>query len=155
MIDQKNPPLGDPDNTRDYRSGVSPKILVVDDDSSIRRLSALALGQSGYTVDAAEDGAIAWQALNANRYDLMITDNRMPKVTGIELLRKLRAARMAMPVILATGILPAWELAQNPWLLPDATLMKPFSIDELLATVKSVFHAHAVIRRQSVPSKCQ
>jgi|SRR5664280_39814 len=155
MLDHKNPPFGDPDNTRDYQSPISPRILVVDDDSGIRRLSALALSQSGYTVDAAEDGAVAWQALHANRYDLMITDNRMPKVTGIELLRKLRATRMALPVILATGILPAWELAQNPWLLPDATLMKPFSVDELLATVKSVFHAHAVVRRQSAPSKYQ
>lgn len=81
----------------------------------------------GYHVDAAEDGAVAWDALQANRYDLMITDNAMPHLTGIELLKKLRAARMTLPVIMATGSLPEAEFVVQPWLQPSAMVIKPYT----------------------------
>jgi DNA-binding response OmpR family regulator len=114
------------------------RILVVEDDVTIRQLNTEILSRSGYEVDAAEDGAVAWDALQANRYDLMITDHNMPKVSGVELLMKLRAARMTLPVIMATGVLPQGEFARNPWLQLDATLLKPYTIDELLGKVQEV-----------------
>ncbi|MGA2556670.1 MAG: response regulator, partial [Verrucomicrobiota bacterium] len=82
------------------------RILVVEDDGDIRRINTEVLTHSGYEVDAAEDGAAAWETLQRQRYDLMVTDNDMPKVSGVELLHKLHAARMALPVIMATGQLP-------------------------------------------------
>jgi DNA-binding response OmpR family regulator len=114
---------------------------VVDDDGEIRRLNAQVLKKSGYHVEAAEDGAVAWEALNTDNYDLMITDHNMPKVSGVELLKKLRAARMALPVIMATGSLPEEEFARYPWLQPAATLLKPYTTDELLGTVREVLSA--------------
>lgn len=114
---------------------------MVDDDRSIRQINTEMLSQSGYEVDAAEDGAVAWDALNAGCYDLLITDNQMPKVTGLELLKKLRSARVVLPVIMATGVLPAHEFAASPWLVPDATLVKPYTILELLAAVQTVLRA--------------
>ena len=123
--------------------GLPHRILVVDDDIYIRELSTESLSLSGYQVDAAEDGDAAWQALNADAYDLLITDHNMPKVTGLELVKRLRAAHMALPVILATGIPPTDEFARSPWLIPDATLLKPYTIAELLGTVKNVLHASA------------
>jgi DNA-binding response OmpR family regulator len=113
-------------------------ILVVEDDPDIRQLIAEVLVHSGHVVDTAADGAAAWEALNADSYDLMITDNNMPKVSGVELLKKLRAARMILPVIMATGTLPAQEFARSPWLQPAATLVKPYTVEELLGTVKKV-----------------
>ena len=59
------------------------RILVVDDDDDIRRFNAEALTGSGYHVEAAVDGAAGWEALNADRYDLLITDNSMPNISGI------------------------------------------------------------------------
>src|SRR5580658_9463351 len=82
------------------------RILVVEDDADIRRVNTEVLIYSGYQVDAAEDGAAAWDALQLNQYDLMVTDNDMPKVTGVELIQKLQTARMAVPVIMATGTSP-------------------------------------------------
>ena len=114
------------------------RILVVDDDISARRLDTAVLIHHGYKVDVAEDGAAAWQALNTDRYDLVITDNDMPKVTGVELLRKLRAACMAQPVIMASGTLPKEEFTLAPWLQPDATLPKPFTIAALLEAVQKL-----------------
>ena len=113
------------------------RILVVDDDFFIRQLSAKALVRSGYKVDASEDGEAAWEALHANSYDLLITDNNMPKLSGVELIRKMRSASMALPVILVSGTIPAEELN----LQLAATLPKPFSGDELLETVSNVLRA--------------
>jgi len=114
------------------------RILVVEDDLLILQLNTRMLKRSGYEVDGAEDGAAAWEALNAERYDLLITDNVMPKVTGVKLLEKLRAARMALPVIMATSALPTDVFIRCPWLQPNATLLKPYTGSEMLRTVKKV-----------------
>jgi DNA-binding response OmpR family regulator len=114
------------------------RILVVEDDSGLLRLNTEVLKRSGYDVDAAEDGAAAWDTLQLNSYDLLVTDNRMPKVSGVELLKKLQAAGVVMPVIMATGESPEKEFVQFPWLRPGAMLFKPYTIAELLGTVKQV-----------------
>ena len=114
------------------------RILVVDEDSDLRLLYAFALGRPGYDVDGAEDGAAGWDALQSSHYNLLITENELPYLTGLELVKKLRAARMALPVVMASGRLPAHELAQHPSLRLAATLLKPFAIDALLNTVETV-----------------
>ena len=116
-------------------------ILVVDDDKDIRRLSADILRSSGYLVDAVEDGEVAWSALQAGNYDLLITDNNMPKISGFELLRKLRSDSMTLPVIMVSGTLPPEELSRHPLLRLSRTLLKPFTSDELLKTVKKLLTA--------------
>jgi len=116
----------------------SNRILVVDDDADIRQVNADVLRRFGYQTETAADGAAAWEALQANCYDLLITDNKMPKLSGVELVKKLRFARMALPVILASGTIPTDELERNPWLQPVATLVKPFLHRQLLATVNEV-----------------
>jgi len=117
------------------------RILVVDDDPTVRELSSAILVRSGYRVDAAEDGAAGWTALQSGKYDLLITDNNMPKVTGIELVRNLRSACMALPVILASGQIPDEDLIKEPALQVAATLPKPFTGDQLLGTVDKVLQA--------------
>lgn len=127
------------------------RILVVEDDGDMRRLNTEVLIHSGYQVDGAADGAAGWEAINANRYDLLITDNGMPKLTGLDLLKKLRSARVVLPVIMATGVLPEHEFAQSPWLVPDATLLKPYTVKELLATVQGVLQATDSAREPIAP----
>lgn len=114
------------------------RILVVEDDLLILQLNTRMLKRAGYEVDAAEDGAAAWETLNTASYDLLITDNVMPKITGVKLLEKLRAARMALPVIMATSALPTAVFTRCPWLQPNATLLKPYTGSEMLRTVKKV-----------------
>ncbi len=116
------------------------RILVVDDDPLIRQLNRKVLAYSCYQVDTAENGAAAWDALLANDYDLLITDNDLPKGTGMNLLEKVHATRMAMPVVMATGAVTAGELAQYPGWQPDAVLIKPYTFVELLETVRKVLH---------------
>jgi DNA-binding response OmpR family regulator len=114
------------------------RILVVDDDPDTRQLSIDVLVSSEYEVDAALDGAAGWEALRTKHYDLVITDNKMPKMTGVEMIEKLRYTRVGLPVIMATSQLPTEIFQQKPWLTPDAMLQRPFSNDDLLATVKRV-----------------
>ena len=111
------------------------RVLVVDDEISIRQLTTEMLTRSGYEVDSAVDGEVGWEALQAKRYDLVITDNFMPKVTGIEMIKKLHAANMQLPVIMATALFPQEQFIQNPWLEGIPTLIKPFKFAELLALV--------------------
>jgi two-component system cell cycle sensor histidine kinase/response regulator CckA len=114
------------------------RILVVEDDISIRQLTTEMLMRSGYEVDTAGDGEAGWEALQAKRYDLIITDNFMPKLTGIEMVKKLHATRMKLPVILATALVPQEEFILHPWLEAVPTLAKPFRAAELLSTVRKV-----------------
>ena len=139
MEDNRTGPAGEPAGAQaGCETSSPPRILVVEDDVDLRRLNTEVLTRSGYHVDAAEDGAAGWEALREGDYDLLITDNGMPRLTGVGLLKKLRAARMVLPVIMATAALPAHVFAQSPWLVPDATLLKPFTSDELLGTVEKI-----------------
>jgi two-component system chemotaxis response regulator CheY len=114
------------------------RILVVDDDHDLRQISVDVLTSSGYCVEGVTDGAAGWEALQTCEYDLVITDNHMPKMTGLEMIEKLHSARIRIPVIMATGILPLDEFARKPWLKPEATLERPFTSDHLLATVGKI-----------------
>ena len=130
------------------------RILFADDDKEVRRFNVDVLMDSGYEVHAVEDGATAWDALQLNSYDLLITDNNMPKVTGIDLCRKLHAAHMAVPVILTSGLLPVDELRQNPWLPVKATLLKPYTLAKLLGKVGGILHTANGVRAQLPPPTC-
>jgi CheY-like chemotaxis protein len=114
-----------------------PRILVVDDDRASRLISLDALTASGYEVEVANDGADGWEALQTYDYDLVLTDNHMPRMTGLEMIEKLNSARMTIPIIMATRSLPVDDFARRPWLKPDATLQKPFTSDDLLNMVRN------------------
>jgi DNA-binding response OmpR family regulator len=116
------------------------RILVVDDDGTILEIIVKGLAASGYLADSSRNGAAAWQALQNNQYDLLITDNKMPKVTGIELVQKLRCAGMTLPVVLMSGDLPQELLDRNSSLQLTA-LVKPFAMKELLEIVKKSLDA--------------
>lgn len=148
MKENKISQAAEPDGAP-FRTQANPPhpLLALADQPDIRRLNAEVLIHSGYHVDAAADGATARKALSADSYDLMITDNNMSRLTGAELLKKLRSARMALPVVMAAE-LPMHELARNPSLQLAALLQKPFYVSQLLDTVRVVLHASVSPREQ-------
>jgi CheY-like chemotaxis protein len=140
----------------------SHRLLVVEDDVDIHEINAQVLVRFGYEVDAAEDGTTGWEALQAKKYDLLITDHCMPRLSGLEMVRKLRSARLDLAVILASGGLTREELELDRSLQLAATLFKPFTPDELLGTVHEVLRAHDRVRvptgtlwRSSPPSSAE
>jgi DNA-binding response OmpR family regulator len=127
------------------------RILVVDDDPYLCQFSAEVLIQHGYEVNATEDSATGWKALQIHTYDLLITDLDMPGLSGLKLVKKLRAARLALPVILASGIMTPRELSRSSWLHLSGALLKPVSPEQLLQTVQAVLRAPDVARAQIAP----
>jgi DNA-binding response OmpR family regulator len=153
MLNENAPQAGDSSNAPLQRNSKSSyHILLVDDDFYLRELHAEVLIRSGYNVNTAADGAAAWNALNDVGYDLLITDNNMPILTGLGLIKKLRSNGFLLPIILASGTVPMEELSQNSGLRIDATLQKPFSTYELLITVKNILFAIDKVPKQSLPS---
>jgi DNA-binding response OmpR family regulator len=131
------------------------RVLVVDDESFVRRINVETLMAAGYQVESATDGATAWDLLQTNSFDLMVTDNKMPKMSGLELLKNLQDAEMVLPVIMATGMQPRDELYHNTQLPIEAILLKPYSPDELLMKVRNVLLAKAGNPGRSTPSPTQ
>jgi CheY-like chemotaxis protein len=110
------------------------RILVVDDDADVRRVNTEILVDAGYDVKTAKDGAAAWDDLQQNEYDLLVTDNSMPRMSGMELIGRLQKARRALPIIMVTGMAPPEGLSQRAHL--QAVLLKPYTATELLAEVR-------------------
>ncbi len=134
-----------------YETHPPRRILVVEDNNIIRRLNTKVLANSGYDVDAAEDGAVAWDVLQQKNFNLLVTDNNMPKVSGVELLKKLYNARIVLPVIMVSGAMPTLELKRQPWLEVEARLEKPYAVSEFLATVRNVLLANDNNREPMAP----
>jgi DNA-binding NtrC family response regulator len=144
-------PVGQAAESHLPRTTSPQRILVVDDDGDLRQFNFDVLVQSGYHVETAEDGAVAWDLLPQASYDLLVTDNDMPKVSGVELLKTLHAAHRALPAIMATGTFPEQEFGRHPWIRPAAVILKPYTVEKLLGTVKEVLLATVDTRVQALP----
>lgn len=114
------------------------RILVVDDVTGIREVMAAVLEQAGYCVTCAEDGEMAWDAICADEFDLVITDHDMPRLTGMGLLRRIRAVPFSLPVILMSGRIPYEDEDISELTQPGMIIGKPFSFVVLLENVRSV-----------------
>lgn len=126
-------------------------ILVVDDDPSVQTLLAIGLRRTGYRVECREDGEAGWAALRESSFDLLITDHNMPKLTGVDLLRRLRAVPLHLPAILLSGNLPTQEPDLPRLLHPGAALAKPVLWTELLRQVRLLLHATPLPREEATP----
>jgi len=114
------------------------RILYVDDEPPLRTLGQLVLTRSGYDVDTAADGVEAWAALHDQEYHLLITDNDMPRLTGLELARQARLAGMRLPIVLTSGSADALRDPAGSWLGLAVRLPKPFGAEALVETVEQV-----------------
>ncbi|MBR0122793.1 MAG: sigma-54-dependent Fis family transcriptional regulator [Bacteroidales bacterium] len=135
------------------------KILVVDDERSIRDTLKEILEFEGYLVDVAEDGAAALKSLNANIYDLVLSDIKMPKVDGMEFLAEALKITDA-PIVMISGHGTIETAVESLKLGAYDYLAKPLDLNRLLVTVRNAMDkGHLVketkILRQKVSSKYQ
>jgi two-component system cell cycle sensor histidine kinase/response regulator CckA len=117
-------------------------ILLVEDETALRQVTASALQSAGYTVVEADSAAEAIQLVETHRgpIHLLLTDVIMPHMNGVELSKRLKASRPHLKVIFASGY-GGDELARQVEVAPDAVLLeKPFSRDALLTVVRAVLH---------------
>ncbi len=121
-----------------------PAILVVEDEASVRSMLTLALRPLGYAVHLAVDGLDAAEQLEGGlRVDLVLMDIRMPRLGGVELVRRLRAqpAFASLPIIAMSAYSDALQEQEVRDAGADVFLPKPFTIPDLRAALDRVGHA--------------
>lgn len=114
------------------------RILVVDDEASIRDLCARVLSRAGFTVATAGNGTEGLKKLREETFDLVISDIRMPDISGLEVLEHAKRRYPSISVVLITGFGTPEALARAKASGADKILTKPFNPIELLTTVKEV-----------------
>jgi DNA-binding NtrC family response regulator len=156
-MDEHNFPTdGKTANERSPRGPDAPRhIFVVEEEDDLRQLTAETLIDAGFHVDVAGDGESAWATLRHDKYDLLIVGQFLPKMSGVELLKKLHTARITLPSIMVTSILPTWEFALHPHLQAVTMLRKPYTVHQLLGLVNGVLPDLPVDRRGSAPNQRQ
>ncbi len=117
------------------------RILVVEDDASLRTVIRLVLEQAGYEIAEAPNGLAAFEQLGELAPDLILVDSKMPLLSGAGLIEKIRAepAHASMPVVLLTGLpgsVPASVRA-------DAIVAKPFEKTDLLNVIGRLLQTEA------------
>jgi DNA-binding response OmpR family regulator len=112
-------------------------ILLVEDEVKLARFIELELGSEGYRVSVAHDGMTGLSLARESQPDLAILDWMMPGLTGVELCRRLRATGIKVPVILLTARDEVGDRVMGLDAGADDYLVKPFSIEELLARIRA------------------
>ncbi|MEO8141399.1 MAG: response regulator [Sphingomicrobium sp.] len=116
------------------------RILLAEDDTSMREYLQRSLARVGYDVDAVGCGTQAIPLLQAARYDLLLTDIVMPEMDGIELAQKASAIDVNIKVMFITGF--AAVALQSGRTTPEAKLLsKPFHLKDLVAEVDRMFQS--------------
>ena len=109
-----------------------PRVLVVDDEPSIRDLLSKMLALVDYHVDVASDGQSALEHMRLGRYDLLITDLRMPGMDGISVIHAARRLQADLPVIIITGFSTEASAIEAANLGVAGYLTKPFRVPKVL-----------------------
>jgi len=110
-----------------------PRILVVDDEASVRDVLSKTLSLAEYEVEVAADGRSALERLKLMPYDLLITDLKMPGVDGLTLIREARRYHPDLPVIVITGFSTEASAIEAINLGVSGYLIKPFRVPRVLA----------------------
>ena len=115
-----------------------PRILLAEDDTSMREYLQRALQRVGYDVESVGCGTEAIPLLEKDRYDLLLTDIVMPEMDGIELAQKASAMDPEIRVMFITGF--AAVALQSGRTAPEAKMLsKPFHLEDLVAEVDRIF----------------
>jgi DNA-binding response OmpR family regulator len=118
------------------------RILVVEDEKDMASAIAEGLGDKGYAVDIANDGAEALEIFEINRYDLLLLDLNLPKIDGLEVCRKIRAAGSPTGILILTARSSPNDCVTGLDVGADDYITKPFNFPELLARIRAVLRRH-------------
>jgi DNA-binding response OmpR family regulator len=114
------------------------RVLVAEDDDGLRSVLDRGLRENGYAVDAVGDGELALRYLDTYEYEVAIFDWRMPKVSGLEVIQRLRRQGSALPILMLTARETPRDRVIGLDEGADDYLVKPFDFSELLARVRAL-----------------
>jgi DNA-binding response OmpR family regulator len=119
------------------------KLLLVEDDALLGDGVRAGLKQAGFAVDWVQDGLAAKVALDSEDYDLLVLDLGLPKLSGMELLKSVRAKRASLPVLILTARDTVADRVAGLNAGADDYLVKPFDLDELIARLNALLRRSA------------
>ena len=131
----------------DWKS-IQLKILLVEDQVRIMQSVRQGLEAEGFLIDTANNGLTGYEMASALHYDLVISDVMMPRMTGVEMVTRLRKEQCAVPILLLTGMGEVEQKIKGLEAGADDYLTKPFEMGELIARVNAL-----VRRSQGVHSR--
>lgn len=134
------------------RDNASVKVLVVDDDPSVRDAVARALRYEGYTVEVAVDGQNALEVHALAPADAIVLDVLMPGLDGLEVCRRLRAAADSVPILMLTARETVSDRVAGLDAGADDYLVKPFALQELLARLRALLRRSGTTENGDVVS---
>ena len=117
------------------------RILLAEDDDSLRVFLTANLGRAGHEVSSYDNGDSAWEALEHASFDLLLTDIVMPGMDGIELARRAAEVDPAMKIVFITGFAAVALSHSSPAPRDAKVLSKPFHLKDLVAEVERVIAA--------------
>jgi DNA-binding response OmpR family regulator len=118
------------------------RVLLVEDDASIRELAATGLGAVGFRVDTAEDGRRALERFDTATPDVVVLDLMLPELDGYEVCRELRA-RSQVPIVMLSARTDTVDVVVGLELGADDYVTKPFEVAELAARIRAVLRRSA------------
>ncbi|MDZ4752263.1 MAG: sigma-54 dependent transcriptional regulator [Flavobacteriales bacterium] len=130
-----------------------PKILLIDDEASIRKALKEILEYESYEVEEAEDGAAGLKKLEAGQFDIVFCDIKMPKMDGMELLDRIKAKGLELPVIMITGhgsVETAVEALKKG---AYDFIEKPLDLNRILVTIRNASEQRALVQETKVLRK--
>jgi DNA-binding NtrC family response regulator len=119
-----------------------PSILVVEDETKLRRLIELQLIEEGFHVGTASDAETALQLLNRERFDLVLTDFKLPGMSGLEFLLAVKRTNASLPVVLMTAYGTVESAVGAMKAGASDYVLKPFSLAELMLVVRKELASH-------------
>lgn len=125
------------------------RILIVDDDQAMRLALSESLESCGYDTVMAENGSVALNLFDKSKFNLVVTDMKMPGMTGIEVLQGVKKLSPHMPVILITAYGTVNTAVEAMKEGAAEFIMKPFSLDDLEAVIKNVLNSYKPEAQQS------
>ena len=115
------------------------KVLVIEDNKDLSHILAVNIEELGCVVDSADDGIKGLRKAETNIYDLIILDLMLPGLNGLEICKTIRGKGLTVPVLILTAKSSEMDRVLGLELGADDYVIKPFSIMELMARVKSIF----------------
>ncbi len=125
------------------------KILIIEDDPDISDLLELNLRDAGYQTELASNGEIGLNKALENDYDLICLDIMLPKLDGMEVLKKIREEKKTIPILMLTSKSEELDKVLGLELGADDYLTKPFSLRELLARVKAIMRRVNAVKKEA------
>jgi DNA-binding response OmpR family regulator len=126
------------------------KIVVVEDDESLRETIAVMLEREGFSPILAGDGRQGYKEMLAQRPDLLLTDLRLPEMNGVDLCKAVRTAQLSTPIIVLSAIADEIDKVVLLEMGADDYVVKPFGTRELMARIRAVLRRVSPDRQKTL-----